>query len=153
MRCRESTESRAAHEHFVTVPAGYRVVGNGRLIGRKPNRRARTVTWHWKLDTTHPAYLTSLVVGKYVELRDRAGSTPLFYYVPRGKERAARAAFRKTPRMIANFTRVFGHPYAFPKYAQTLVADFTFGGMENTSATTLFDRMVEMPNDSLDEGY
>ena len=153
MPCLESTESRATHEQIVTAPAGYRVIGNGRLIGKKANRRARTVTWHWKLDTTHPAYLTSLVVGKYAELRDRAGSTPLFYYVPRGKERAARAAFRKTPRMIANFTRVFGHPYAFPKYAQTLVADFTFGGMENTSATTLFDRLLEMPNDSLDEGY
>lgn len=153
MPCLESTESRATHEQIITVPAGYRVIGNGRLIARRVNRRARTVTWHWKLDTTHPAYLTSLVVGKYVELRDRAGSTPLFYYVPRGKERAARAAFRKTPRMIANFTRVFGHPYAFPKYAQTLVPDFTFGGMENTSATTLFDRMLEMPQDSLDEGY
>ena len=72
--------------------------------------------------------------------------------MPRG-EWVARAAFRKTPRMIANFEKVFGHPYAFPKYAQTVVPDFTFGGMENTSATTLFDRMLDMPNDSLDEGY
>jgi len=153
MPCIESTESRATLEQIITVPSGYRVVGNGRLTARRVNRRARTVTWHWKLDTTHPAYLTSLVVGKYVELRDRAGSTPLFYYVPRGKERAARAAFRRTPRMIRNFERVFGHPYAFPKYAQTLVPDFTYGGMENTSATTLFDRMLERPQDSLDEGY
>lgn len=153
MPCLESTESRATHEQIVTVPAGYRVIGNGRLMGRRVNRRARTVTWQWKLETTHPAYLTSLVVGKYVELRDRAGSVPLVHYVPRGKEREARAAFRKTPRMIAAFAKVFGHPYAFPKYAQTLVPDFTYGGMENTSATTLFDRMLEMPGDSLDEGY
>jgi aminopeptidase N len=153
MPCIESTESRATSEQIVTAPSGYRVVGNGRLIQRRVNRRAGTVTWHWRLETTHPAYLHSLVVGKYAELRDRAGSTPLFYYVPRGKEKAGRAAFRKTPRMIANFTRVFGHAYAFPKYAQTLVPDFTYGGMENTSATTLFDRMLEMPQDSLDEGY
>jgi aminopeptidase N len=153
MPCLESTESRATLEQIVTVPAGFRVVGNGRLIARRSNRSARTVTWHWKLETTHPAYLTSLVIGKYVELRDRAGSVPLFYYVPRGKEKIGRAVFRKTGRMIATFAKVFGHPYAFPKYAQTTVPDFTYGGMENTSATTMFDRMLEMPGDSLDEGY
>ncbi len=151
--CLESTESRATWEQTVTAPAGYRVIGNGRLTGRRLNRRAGTVTWNWKLETPHPAYLTSLVVGKYVELRGRAGTTPLPVYVPRGKERVARAAFRKTPRMIAVFSRVFGHPYPYTKYAQTVVPDFVYGGMENTSATTLFDRMLEMPGDSLDEGY
>jgi aminopeptidase N len=153
MPCLESTESRATHEQIITVPSGYRVVGNGRLVARHANRRAGTVTWHWKLETTHPAYLTSLVVGKYVELLARAGAVPLQYYVPKGREKVARTAFKNTPRMIANFSRVFGHPYAFTKYAQTLVPDFTYGGMENTSATTLFDRMLEMPGDSLDEGY
>ncbi|HKQ18757.1 MAG TPA: M1 family aminopeptidase, partial [Candidatus Eisenbacteria bacterium] len=153
MPCLESTESRATLEQIVTVPAGFRVIGNGRLIARRINRRARTVTWHWKQETAHPAYLTSLVVGKYAEIKDRAGDTPLQYYVPRGEERIGRSVFRKTPKMIAAFERAFGHPYPYPKYAQTTVSDFTYGGMENTSATTMFDRMLQMPGDSLDEGY
>jgi aminopeptidase N len=151
--CLESTESRATVEEIITAPAGYRVIGNGRLVGRRSHRRAGTVTWHWKQETAHPAYLTSLVVGKYAELRDRGRSAPLLYYVPRGQERLARAIFRKTGKMIAVFERVFGHPYPYPKYAQTTVPDFTYGGMENTSATTLFDRMLQNPGDSLDEGY
>ena len=31
--------------------------------------------------------------------------------------------------MIAAFERAFGHPYPYPKYAQTTVADFTSRGI------------------------
>ena len=153
MPCLEGTQSRATLEQIVTAPNGFRVIGNGRLIARRLNRRARTTTWHWRQETAHPAYLTSLVIGKYAEIKDRAGDTPLQYYVPRGQERVGRSVFRKTPKMIAAFERAFGHPYPYPKYAQIAVPDFVYGGMENTSATTMFDRMLQMPGDSLDEGY
>jgi len=33
-------------------------------------------------------------------------------------------------------------PYPYPRYAQVFVADFIFGGMENTSATTLTDTVL-----------
>jgi len=151
--CLESTESRATLEMIATVPAGYRAIGNGRLISRKRNARARTVTYHWRQDTPHPAYLISLAVGKYAELRDRAGKVGLLGYVPRGKEAEGRLLFGKTPHMIATFSKVFGYPYPYPKYAQTTVADFTFGGMENTSATTLFERALQAGEDSFEEGY
>ncbi len=151
--CLESTESRATLEMIATVPAGYRAISNGRLVGRRKNPRARTVTFHWRQDTAHPVYLTSLVVGKYVELKDRAGKTPVLGYVPRGKEREGRTLFKKTPHMIATFAKVFGYPYPYPKYAHVTVPDFTYGGMENTSATTLFERALQSAEDSFDEGY
>ncbi len=149
--CLESTESRATLELIATVPAGFRAIGNGRLVSRK--KGARFATYHWKQETPHPAYLTSLVVGKYVELKDRAGKIPVVGYVPRGKEREGRALFKKTPHMIATFAKVFGYPYPYPKYAQTTVPDFTYGGMENTSATTLFERALQSPGDSFEDGY
>jgi len=169
--CLESTESRGTLEMIVTVPAGYRAIGNGRLVSRKarsgPSRARRngrgrgkndranqgSVTYRWRQDTAHPVYLTSLVVGKYSELKDRAGSVPLFGYVPPGLERQGRDLFRKTPAMIATFQRVFGFPYPYPKYAQSTVADFTWGGMENTSATTLMERVLHAGNDSFEERY
>ncbi|MGH7680966.1 MAG: M1 family aminopeptidase [Candidatus Eiseniibacteriota bacterium] len=149
--CLESTESRATLEMIATVPAGFRAIGNGRLTSRRATRRS--VTYHWRQETAHPVYLTSLVVGKYVELRDRAGKIPVVGYVPRGKEREGRSLFRKTPHMIATFAKVFGYPYPYPKYAQTTVPDFTYGGMENTSATTLFERALQSAADSFEEGY
>jgi aminopeptidase N len=151
--CVESTESRATLEMQVTVPAGYKAISNGRLVARTKNKRARTETWRWRQATAHPVYLTSLVVGKYVTLRDRAGRTPLQHYVPRGKEREGWLFFRKTPRMISCFERAFGHPYPYPKYAHACVADFTYGGMENTSATTMTDTALRIPRDSFEGSY
>jgi aminopeptidase N len=151
--CLESTESRATHETIVTVPAGFRVIGNGRLVARRSNARRKTATYHWKQETAHPAYLMSLVIGRYREIRGRAGRTALSYYVPRGRERDARRLFQRTPRMIAAFERAFGHPYPYPKYAQSTVWDFTYGGMENTSATTLTERALIGPAEAVDTSY
>ena len=41
--------------------------------------------------------------------------------------------------MIDVFERMIGVPYPYA-YSQIAVADFIFGGMENTSATTQTDR-------------
>jgi aminopeptidase N len=48
----------------------------------------------------------------------------------------------KTPQMLEFFSEKYGYEYAFPKYAQVCVADFIFGGMENTSTTLLTDRCI-----------
>src|SRR5688572_7327618 len=151
--CLESTESRATLELIVTAPSGYRTIANGRLVSKRRSARGGTVTWHWRQDTAHPAYLMSLVVGKYSEIRDRAGKVPLFGYVPPGFERQGREVFRKTADMIETFQRVYGVAYPYPKYAQATVPDFTFGGMENTSATTLFERVLHAGADSFEESY
>ncbi len=151
--CLESTESRGTLEMIATVPKGYRAIGNGRLVSRRVNARRKTVTYHWRQDTTHPAYLISLVVGKFVELRDRAGSVPVVGYVPRGNEAKGRELFKRTPFMIETFEKVFGYPYPYPKYAQSTVFDFTFGGMENTGATTLTMRALQTPEEAIDQTY
>jgi aminopeptidase N len=149
--CLESTESRATLEMIATVPKGYRAIGNGKLLSRRARRK--TVTYHWRQDTAHPAYLMSLVVGKFVELRDKAGKIPVHGYVPRGFEAKGRELFKRTPFMIQTFAKVFGYPYPYPKYAQSTVFDFTFGGMENTGATTLTMRALQTPEDAIDQTY
>ena len=151
--CLESTESRGTLEMIATVPKGYRAIGNGKLVSRRVNARRGTVTFHWRQETAHPAYLISLVVGKFVELKDRAGSVPLHGYVPRGFEARGRKLFEKTPAMIEAFSRIFGYPYPYPKYAQSTVFDFTFGGMENTGATTLTMRALQTAEEAIDQTY
>ena len=48
----------------------------------------------------------------------------------------------RTPRMLEVFSDKFGLDYPYASYAQVFVADFIFGGMENTSATTLTDTVL-----------
>ena len=44
--------------------------------------------------------------------------------------------------MIDFFSERIGVPYAYPRYSQIAVAEFIFGGMENTTATTLTDLVL-----------
>jgi aminopeptidase N len=52
--------------------------------------------------------------------------------------------------MLELFSQKFGVPYPYPRYSQVFVANFIFGGMENTSATTLTDTILIDERASLD---
>lgn len=138
--CRDYPDTRATTEVIVTAPEGFLAVSNGVLVSREP--RANGVRWHFRQDVPHVSYLVSLVVGRFDVVEDQCDGIPLRYIVPPGKADLARRVFADTPRMMRCFARAFGQPYPFPKYDQVAVADFTFGGMENTSATTLTDRAL-----------
>jgi aminopeptidase N len=86
----------------------------------------------------------TLVCGPFAEVKDRAPETgvDVYYYVAPGREDDARRSFGRTPQMIDFFSRRIGVPYPHKRYSQIVVSDFIFGGMENTSATTLTDQAV-----------
>jgi aminopeptidase N len=52
--------------------------------------------------------------------------------------------------MVRLFEAKTGEPYPYEKYAQITVADFIFGGMENTSATTLTENTLHDERAHLD---
>lgn len=124
-------------EAWVTVRKPYMVIGNGELAGVEKSRDGKWNTYHWQQDIPHPAYLTSLVIGDFEELHDECDGIPLTAYVRKGEMKKAVRAFQKTADMMRFFTKKIGLPYPYKKYSQVCVEDFTFGGMENVSATTL----------------
>jgi len=152
-------------ELLVTVPDGYTVISNGYLASTMPDApldprpsNAPSVPraysrWHWVQDKPHPPYLVSLVVGKFaqVNLRDAGKAVdlsahdgkepPLVVFAPIGQESRAIDVFCRTPEMVAFLARYFDEPYPWSKYTQTSVRGFRWGGMENTSATTLMPRI------------
>ena len=135
--CADYPNQKATTEIRVRVPRGFEAISNGRLVSRE--ERGERTEFHWVQEIPHVTYLVSLVVGQFDIVDDRAGATALRYFVPRGSGRHAQRTFGRTPRMIEVFERLFGHPYPYPKYDQVVVTDFLCGGMENTSATTLYE--------------
>ncbi|HWE39819.1 MAG TPA: M1 family metallopeptidase [Isosphaeraceae bacterium] len=129
---------RATSEMIVTAPKPLTVVSNGALVATVED--GRTTTFHWKMDVPHPSYLISLAASDFAVYRDSYKTLPVEYYVARTVDEAtARRTLGKTPAMIAFFGAKLGVPYPYPKYAQVAVPEFTWGGMENISATTLND--------------
>jgi aminopeptidase N len=139
--CHDAPGEKATTEMLATVPDGFVAVSNGRLVARRRAGRGR-VTWHWRLGTPHSPYLVTLAVGRFRELRERWRGIPITYYGERGREADLRRAFGKTPQAMAFFSRVTGLRYPYEKYAQVAAAEFIYGGMENTTATTQTDTVL-----------
>jgi aminopeptidase N len=132
----------------VQVPKDFMAISNGELVEQTTFGEDRVYQWMQK--EIHPTYLMTLAVGRFTEIADSWNGKPVTYYVEQGFEDSARLSMGKTPQMIEFFSEKFGYPYPFPKYAQVCVADFIFGGMENTSTTLLMDRCLLDERASLD---
>jgi aminopeptidase N len=145
--CHDFPNLRTTTELIVSVPEGYQVVSNGRQVG-EPGGVASGKglrVWHWLQDKPHPYYLVTLAVGKFdvVELGGPGSARPglaMPVYGPPGSAERLRANFAKTPEMVALLEKLFDEPYPWDKYAQVIVRNFRWGGMENTSATTLTEK-------------
>ncbi len=135
--CYDYPNQKSTSELRVTVARGLDAVSNGKLLERAEG--PSTITFHWLQEVPHVTYLVSLVVGRFDVVEDASGPVPLRYLVPEGRRGDAVRTFGRTAAMMRRFAELVGHPYPFVKYDQTVVSDFIFGGMENSSATTLFE--------------
>ncbi len=141
--CHDFPNERMTTELIVTVPEGYEVSSNGRLVSRTPAKDAPgRETFHWFQDKDHVSYLVTLVVGKF-DVVDLGGSAlPMPVYVPRGKGDLVRGTYGRTGAMVEHFASLIDEPYPWDRYAQLVVHNFAAGGMENTSATTMYDTAI-----------
>lgn len=127
-------------EVAVKIPKEFTSLSNGLLIESKEEGEWRID--RWRQNIPHATYLVSLVVGNFEVVRDEWRGIPVEYYVERGKEKDARPSMGKTPAMIEFFSNYLDYPYPYEKYAQVAVRYFTAGGMEHTTATTMFEGIV-----------
>jgi aminopeptidase N len=130
----------ATSEIQMRVPQNFLAISNGELVETRVEDDDKI--YRWSQQQVHPTYLMTVAIGDFAELQDSWRGKPVTYYVEKGREADARRTMGKTPQMIEFFSQTFGYAYAFPKYAQVCVADFIFGGMENTSTTLLMDRCL-----------
>lgn len=143
--CHDFPNLRLTSHVAVTAPAEFTVISNGRLVGR--SEHAGRATTRYAQDEPHVAYLVMIAVGRFdvVELGGPDSARPglpMPVYGPPGSGERLRTMFRQTPRMMAMFERLFDEPYPWAKYAQIVVREFAWGGMENTSATILSPRVL-----------
>lgn len=132
---------RLTSEIIVTMPAGNVAISNGRLVSRE-DVSPKQVRYHYLQDKPHVPYLVSLVLGEFATVTEEWRGIPVEYHVPPERAADAQPTFGKTPRMMELFSRLTGFDYPWAKYSQACVYNFAWGGMENTSATTLIDTAV-----------
>jgi aminopeptidase N len=139
--CLDNPNERQTTELIATVDAGFECLSNGSLESKKVLANKR-VQFHWKQAKPHVAYLVTLVVGEFIVGRDEWRGRPVTYYVPKSRANDMNKTFQNTTKMLDFFSEKFGIEYPWEKYAQVVVEQFIMGGMENTSATSLYDRVM-----------
>jgi aminopeptidase N len=144
--CVDKPHIKMTSELSATVPAGFQVLSNGEPTSAD-TRGKTSWTYRFKLDSPHPSYLLTLVVGHFDVVRDRPAElaerqVPIQYLVPVGQAHDAARSLGETPRMLEFFSQRFGVEFPWQRYSQVVVHDFIFGGMENTTATTLYEHVM-----------
>jgi aminopeptidase N len=132
----------------VTVPNGQFALANGALTERVEG--ATETQFFYEQRIPHATYLVTMVAGPFSEIAQPHDRIPVWYYTLPGREADGERAFGRTPQMIDVFEPTIGVPYPYERYSQIAVTDFTFGGMENTSATTQTDRVLHDERAHLD---
>ncbi|MCB1221885.1 MAG: hypothetical protein H7A35_11260 [Planctomycetales bacterium] len=139
--CFDYPNDKASYEGIFRVPEGFYALSNGNLLSRE-DKNGKT-EFHWSLEQPQVSYLIMLAAAPY-EVHEQEHNGVLYQYVcPPGTSRAkALQCFGKTPDMMDCFEDRFGIKYPFEKYSQVVVQNFIFGGMENTTATVMNDRLL-----------
>lgn len=126
---------KTTQEIFMTVPAKYVTLSNGKLMTQIKNADG-TRTDHWKMDLPHAPYLFFMGVGDFAIVKDTYKGKEVNYYVEKDYEKVAKKIFGNTPEMMKLFSeKVTGVEYPWNKYSQIVGRDYVSGAMENTTAT------------------
>jgi aminopeptidase N len=135
----DASNDKTTWEFLVTADTGLKVLSNGKLIGVTPTKDGKANVWHWSQEKPASTYLYSVVVGPFTVLKDQWRGIPVEYWTYADTTDAAWRSFGETPSMIELYSEILGVNFAWDKYDQSIIPDFTYGGMENVSATTQTD--------------
>jgi aminopeptidase N len=119
------------------VPEKMTALSNGKLLDEKVENGKRTV--RYLQDKPHTAYLICIVAGRMKSIKDQYKDISLGFYTPETDIDIAKNSFKGTKEMMGFFEEEIGVAYPWARYDQAVVRDFMWGGMENTTLTTLTD--------------
>jgi aminopeptidase N len=130
----DKPSQKTTDEIYMTVPAKYTTLSNGKLVSQKINGNG-TRTDYWKMDLPHSPYLFMMAVGNFKIYKDKWRDKEVSYYLEPKYAPYAKTIFGYTPEVMEFYSKTLGVDYPWNKYAQIVVRDYVSGAMENTTAT------------------
>ena len=119
------------------VPEAMVVLSNGSKVSDSVDADSGLRVVKWSQDKPHVNYLITLVAGHFKRIEEKHGDLSMSFWTAPSDFANAANSFRYTKECMEYFEEEIGVPYPWAKYDQITVQDFHWGGMENTSQTTL----------------
>ncbi len=139
--CFDYPNERSSTEIICHVPTEMTVLGNGTRMGERIDEAGLKAV-RWLQEKPHANYLMCLVAGHLTKFEKQHRDVPLGFYTQPTLAEHAPNSFVDTPDIMAFYEQEIGMQFPWVKYDQVTIADFTAGGMENTTLTTLTDGTV-----------
>lgn len=115
--CVDDFIDRATYDYYITTEPDKKAVCGGLLVGSTTNPD-NTITWHWRMNQTLPAYLASVAVANYMEFSHTyngiAGPVPVSLFFRPGDSTAVNALFSNLDAILAVYENHWG-PYSFDR--------------------------------------
>lgn len=140
--CFDAPNERSSTEVICRTPPEMTVLSNGRKIEEKLDPQTNLKSVRWLQEKPHANYLICLVAGMLEGIDDRHDEVPLAFFTQPSRADHIANGFRDTADIMAFYEREIGVDYPWDKYFQVTVSDFMWGGMENTTLTTLWHGAV-----------
>jgi aminopeptidase N len=130
-------------ELTATIDKDLTVISNGDLL-TTTNNPDGTHTFHYKTSQPYPNYLTTVVVGEYMAVKQQYKDITLQSFCYPDEKAASVATTVRLPDMVKFFSTITGIKYPYKNYSQIMVQDFPFPGMtgQNT-VSTVSDNMID----------
>ena len=137
--CHDYPNAKFTSEITCRVPEGMTVLSNGRQVSAAKDPATGLVAVRWLQDKPHVSYLIALVAGHFTMVEDKYPNVPLPFYTLASDAKQAGLTLAPTKPAMEFFEKEIGVPYPWAQYGQVVVRDFSAGGMENTTLTSLND--------------
>jgi aminopeptidase N len=153
----DSPNERMTQEVFITVDEHLKTLSNGEHLYSNYNADGSR-TDYWRMQLSHPPYLSMLTVGDFVVAQDtwtneKGDEIPVQYFMEPEYANYAYNIFGNTPEMMSFYSEILGYEYPWEKFAQIIVRDYVSGAMENTSAVIHGEFMNSTDRQLLDYDY
>ncbi|MCA9263904.1 MAG: HEAT repeat domain-containing protein [Planctomycetales bacterium] len=140
--CYDYPNERSSTSVTCHVPADMTVLSNGELVSETVDADSGRKAVRWYQEKPHVNYLICLVAGYLNKLEDQHANIPLALYTQPSLFEHAQNSFADTAEIMAFYEQEIGVPFPWKKYYQVTIRDFMWGGMENTSLTTLTENTI-----------
>lgn len=142
---------KATTEITVEVDGRYQVLSNGRKLTDEIFKDEGGRAWrrsHWLQDKPHSTYLVNIAIGQFDKLQDEVLGVPLAIYTAPGKNEDVRFALDVVKKSMEFFRDFYNVAYPWAGYGMVGIPTFLWGGMENTSLTSMRESAMTLEHSS-----
>jgi aminopeptidase N len=144
--CFDQPDLKGRFRFSVLAPEGWEVASNMAPVGPPSAVDGGSSAVRWEFEASPPMspYVTAVIAGPYHVVRDRHGAIDLGLYCRQSLATYLDPdeIFEITKQGFDFFERAFDYPYAFGKYDQAFVPEFTAGAMENPGLVTFHEQYI-----------